>query len=123
LGATVFFLFVLTPCHVNVWAQDVVLRWDKPDDNRVTGYKIYYGLQDSKFTSSAKQEVDSQKTTSFRITDLEIGSTYRFAARSVDSFGNESMLSQIFYYDVRSLAAASEDEGSGCWLKTISLDL
>jgi hypothetical protein len=81
-------------------SQDVVLAWDRPDDSRVTGYKIFYGLADKNFKSTPKQIIHSVEDTSCDIYNLKEGRTYGFAAKSMDGKGNESEFSEVIYYDV-----------------------
>jgi hypothetical protein len=83
-----------------VYSEDVILAWDRPDDARVTGYKIFYGLEDSDFTSAPKKTIDSPDITSCDIFNLKEGRTYGFAAKSIDGKGNESEFSEVIYYDV-----------------------
>ncbi|MDY6903886.1 MAG: fibronectin type III domain-containing protein [Thermodesulfobacteriota bacterium] len=119
-----------------VYAQDVVLSWEKPDDSRVTGYKIYYGLQGSYYSASAKIIIDSPQETSCNIADLTPGRIYAFAAKSIDACDNESDFSEIIYYEIPGAASTEgtsmrnpsstlmappgEVSSGGCWLQILS---
>jgi hypothetical protein len=97
----IFLVFLLTLISGTcVSAADVILAWDRPDDPRVTGYKIFYGLADRNFTSAPKQTINSPDKTSCDIYNLKEGRTYGFAAKSIDEKGNESDFSKVIYYDV-----------------------
>jgi hypothetical protein len=93
------FLLILIP-GTYVSAADVILLWDRPDDSRVTGYKIFYGLADRDFKSTPKEIIHSAEETSCDIYNLKEGRTYGFAAKSIDGKGNESDFSEVLYYDV-----------------------
>jgi hypothetical protein len=110
-----------------VYSQDVVLAWDRPDDSRVTGYKIFYGLADKNFKSTPKQIIHSAEDTSCDIYNLKEGRTYGFAAKSMDGKGNESDFSEVIYYDVPGIPDDEPDDpdddnksggggGGGCFI-------
>ena len=95
--------------------RDVVLSWDRPDDERVQGYEIYYGPAGSDFTAAPGRSIDTADQTSCTIYNLAEGSTYGFALRSIDAAGNASPLSQTVYYPVDEESGGSD---SGCWIIT-----
>jgi hypothetical protein len=66
--------------------QSVTLTWDSSDDPNVVGYKIYYGTASLDYTDS----VMVGSVTNATITGLLDGTTYYFAATSLDSAGDES---------------------------------
>jgi len=101
------FIFLVSAVH----AADVTLTWNKPDDSRVIGYNIYYGISGTDFTSTPVQTVNSPDQTSCLILNLEEGQAYDFAAKSLDSEGNESELSEIINYLVP--VTASDIDGDG----------
>jgi len=98
--STFFILFFIALSGLDVHAADVVLTWDKPNDTRVTGYKVFYGLAESDFKSATKKTINSPEQTSCNIYGLEDGNTYGFAAKSFDKNGNESVFSEVIFYDV-----------------------
>jgi len=71
-------------------AADVTLSWTAPDDDRVTGYYVYYGTSNPPST-----EVDAGSATQQVITDLTEGTVYFFGAKSYDADGNMSVMSDI----------------------------
>jgi hypothetical protein len=81
-------------------ARDVTLSWTAPDDDRVTGYYVYYGQANPPVPENGGTEIDAGSTTSQEITGLAGGSTYYFAARSYDADGNTSVMSDILEYYV-----------------------
>jgi hypothetical protein len=87
----------------------VVLSWERPDDPRVTGYKIFYGPAETDFKTSPKATIHSAAQTSLDILNLQSGWTYAFAAKSIDGRGNESVFSEVLYYDV---PPAQDGEGA-----------
>ena len=94
----------------NLHAADVTLSWDKPDDSRVIGYKIYCGISGTNFKSTPVQTISSVNQTSCLIPNLEEGQMYDFAATSFDSDNNESAFSETINY---SIAALSDADGDG----------
>lgn len=71
-------------------AVDVTLSWTAPDDERVTGYCVYYGTSNPPTT-----EIDAGIATEQSITDLTEGTVYYFGAKSYDADGNTSVMSDI----------------------------
>jgi len=97
-----FILLVIFVCafvHSSVFANDVTLAWEKPDDNRVVGYHIYYGTDWRSFISPMIT-IDSADQTSVLITGLAENTRYDFGATSVADNGNESDMSEILSYFV-----------------------
>lgn len=93
----VFILLATSTIH----SADVILMWDRPpDDARVSGYKIFYGLADTDFKIFPNKIIHSPDQTSCNISNLRPGNTYGFAAKSMDKEGNESIFSEVIYYDV-----------------------
>ena len=80
--------------------KDVILSWDRPNDDRVAGYKIFYGPFSTDFKSGAKKVIHSPAQTSCEIVGLEFGRTYGFAAKSINGKGDESAFSDVLYYEV-----------------------
>jgi len=65
------------------------LTWDPSTSTNVAGYKVYKGTVSGGYASS----VDVGKVTSYRMSNLGVGSTYYFAVTSFDSSGLESSFS------------------------------
>lgn len=76
-------------------SADVTLSWTAPDDDRVTGYNVYYGTSDPPTT-----EIDAGDATQQTIQDLSQGTTYYFGAKSYDAEGRTSVMSDIIQYTV-----------------------
>ena len=112
--------FIALPC-LPAHSADVVLSWDRPNDSRVTGYKIFYGLEDTNFKSAAQKNINSPARTSCDIFGLKAGYSYSFAAKSFDKKGNESVFSEVLYYDVpETRSERSSGGGGGCFIIVIS---
>lgn len=77
------------------FAADVTLSWTAPDDDRVTGYYVYYGTSNPPTT-----EIDASNTTQHTIQDLSQGTTYYFGAKSYDAEGRTSVMSDIIQYTI-----------------------
>ena len=80
-------------------AKDITLSWEKPDDSRVVGYKIYYGTNWQAFISP-NIVIDSADQTSVVIPDLSENTKYDFGATAYADNGNESEMSDIISYFV-----------------------
>lgn len=109
-----FILIFITLSGATVHSADVILTWERPNDTRVTGYKIYYGLAADDFKSTPEEIINSPDQTSCNIYDLNSGNTYGFAAKSFDDKDNESGFSELIFYDVieTSDKSPSDDDGS-----------
>lgn len=116
-------LFFILLSNATVHSADVVLTWDRPNDARVTGYKIFYGLEVTDFKADPKEIINSPDYTSCNISDLEAGNTYGFAAKSVDKEGNESVFSEVIYYDVPETKGESSSSGGGCFIRMVILSI
>ena len=99
ISAFLILFFIAFPLLI-AHSADVVLSWDRPNDDRVTGYKIFYGLADTDFKSTVQQSINTPAQTSCNIFSLISGQTYGFAAKSIDDKGNESIFSEVIFYDV-----------------------
>ena len=102
-------LFCLFFIPAAALSAEVTLNWTKPNDSRVTGYHIYYGVTGSNFKSGIDQSVYSSDTTRATISGLVEGQTYDFAATSFDAYGNESDFSETISYTV---GASNRDSSS-----------
>jgi hypothetical protein len=89
--AMILILFLTTPAL----AVDVTLSWTAPDDDRVTGYFVYYGTSNPPVPSNGGTELDAGSATQQIITDLTEGTDYYFGAKSYDADGNTSVMSDI----------------------------
>ena len=109
-----FVLFFMSLSGAIVHSADVVLTWDSPNDARVTGYKIFYGFADTDFTSVTKEIINSPDQTFLNIYDLKDGNTYGFTAKSIDRYNNESVFSEVIFYDVPETqdGISNDDDGS-----------
>jgi hypothetical protein len=106
-----FFLVILlyaSPVH----SEDVILTWDRPDDDRVSGYKVFYGPAEDDFKSFPKEIIESPDQTACDIYNLTAGKRYGFAAKSMDDYGNESVFSELIFYDVPKEQDDSPDDGN-----------
>lgn len=71
---------------MNTFAGSVSLAWDPSPDATVVGYKVYYGVAPGNYTNSAAVG----NVTNATLTGLDNGTTYYFAASSIDGNGFES---------------------------------
>jgi hypothetical protein len=76
--------------------QTVTLAWNPSDDPNVVCYRVHYGTESQNYTSVVTADTNYTVT----ITGLVEGTTYYFAATSVDSAGNESDYSDEISYTV-----------------------
>jgi hypothetical protein len=104
-------LFLLSVYVTTVFSAEAILTWDRPDDSRVTGYKIFYGLAETDFKAIPKEIIYTAARTSCDIFNLTEGKTYGFAAKSMDDKGNESVFSEVIFYDVPGIPDDSSDDG------------
>ena len=91
-------LLLASPCL----SASVQLSWDAVTDSRVAGYKIYYGLKGTDYSSKADLTITDPNQTNTTITGLAEGSEYLFAATSFDGNGGESNFSDPLPYKVPS---------------------
>ncbi|MFQ5674261.1 MAG: FlgD immunoglobulin-like domain containing protein [bacterium] len=76
--------------NVNLQAESATVTWDANTESDLNGYKIYYGTN----TLSYDEVIDVGNTTSFTVSQLQVGQTYFFAVTAYDFSGNESGFSQ-----------------------------
>lgn len=69
-----------------VTASSVTLAWNPSPSSNVAGYMIYYGTSSGNYISA----VPVSNVTNVTIRGLSGGTTYYFAATSIDSAGNQS---------------------------------
>jgi hypothetical protein len=91
-------LFFQLPVHAN---QSIMLAWDPSSVTNVAGYKIYSGTTSHVYTGV----VAVGNTTSATISGLVPGTTYYFAATTLDAAGDESSFSNEASYTVPLTAA------------------
>jgi fibronectin type 3 domain-containing protein len=83
--------FLLAISVVASHAAEVRLEWDRVNDGSVVGYRVYYGTASRNYTTS----IDAKNVTTYPVTGLQDGTTYRFAAtvynqdRMESGFSNE----------------------------------
>jgi Concanavalin A-like lectin/glucanases superfamily/Fibronectin type III domain len=77
-------------------AQNVTLGWPATTDPQIAGYDIYYGTASGNYTSS----IAVGDTTSVTISNLVVGTTYYFAATSLNGQNQQSALSAEISYTV-----------------------
>lgn len=72
-----------------IWAGSVGLAWDHSEDKSVVGYRIYYGPRPGVYTN----RIEVGYVTTTRVTNLQDGATYYFAATAFSDEGLESEFS------------------------------
>jgi hypothetical protein len=94
------FCLVLGILLLTTWARagDVTLAWDANTETNLSGYKLYYGASSRTYTAS----VSVGNVTTYRLTDLNAGQTYFFAATAINTSGIESGYSNEVSYTVPS---------------------
>jgi hypothetical protein len=77
-------------------AADFLYTWDPSPDAGLNGYRIYQRTEDAPYELLAEVDVadlEDPAHPGYRVTDLQPGSVYHFAAASVKASGEESALS------------------------------
>jgi hypothetical protein len=92
ISITFFFLILSSN---NLFAAQVKLSFTPSPDSRVIGHKIHYGK-----STSFGTVVDLGNATTFLTPDLSGGTTYYFAAKAYDKYGNESAFSNTLSYKI-----------------------
>jgi chitinase len=77
------FLFLLPSLCA---ASSLLVSWKASSDSDLAGYKVYYGTQSGMYGSV----VAVQNTNSYKISNVQSGSTYYVAVTAYDNSGNES---------------------------------
>jgi hypothetical protein len=104
-------LTFISACFALIWllsqpspaySAQISLAWNKPNDIRVVGYKVYAGKSGTDYKASPYRTINSADQTSCVISDLEGGQRYCFAAQSFDANGLGSDYSEILNYLVPS---------------------
>ncbi|MGM0402509.1 MAG: fibronectin type III domain-containing protein [Thermodesulfobacteriota bacterium] len=80
------------------FAASVSLAWDRPTDEAVKGYHIYYGLSGTDYKTTPVKTINFADETQSEIDNLDPGEDYVFAVTSHDGNGFESDFSQETYY-------------------------
>ena len=84
--------------------ENVTLAWNPSSTPDVAGYKIYYGTACGTYSNV----VEVGNTTNAAISGLVPGTTYYFAATTLDNNGNESQFSNEAVYDVPALVTTPQ---------------
>ncbi len=77
-------------------AANVTLAWNPSSGSTVAGYDIYYWVAKSVHTN----EISVGQATSVTISNLQVGTTYDFAAATISILGLQSRLSAAIAYTV-----------------------
>jgi hypothetical protein len=75
-----------------VTQSSVTIGWSPSSSPNLAGYMIYYGTSSGNYITAVL--VDNSQATNVTINGLVPGTTYYFAATSIDSSGNQSAYSQ-----------------------------
>ncbi|MFW6052471.1 MAG: fibronectin type III domain-containing protein [Desulfosalsimonas sp.] len=107
---TLFLVLVFTMLSgAAAHSSEVTLSWETPDDERVVGYSVFYGLYPYDFESAEPDIIiNDPSVSSCTLTDLIPGEEYEVAMKSFDADGNESELSEII-----SFIAPEDDDDQG----------
>lgn len=103
---SVTFFFILLSFG-NLYAAQVKITFTPSNDSRVAGHKIYYG----KSTSFSNVE-DVKDATTYLTPDLQEGTTYYFAAKAYDKYGNQSAFSETISYKIPNQIQEPDDNES-----------
>ncbi len=90
---TIIFFFFLS--FNNLIASQATVTFEPSRDDRVRGYKIYYGL-----STHISNIIDVGSQVTYTVSNLQQGATYYFAATAYDKYGNESRFSEVVTYKV-----------------------
>jgi hypothetical protein len=80
----------------SAYGAQVTLAWDPTGDSAVIGYKLHWGSQSCRYTLLA----DVGAATTETVSNLQVGTTYYFAATVYDAKGNESGYSNEVSYTI-----------------------
>jgi hypothetical protein len=88
-------IFLILRFQSGAEAAELTLAWNPKQSPDIAGYRIYYGTCSGIYTS----RIDAGKVSNVKISDLNKGQTYYFAATTYDHNGNESNFLQEAVYD------------------------
>lgn len=94
---------VLVLFATSALAEDVQVSWTAPDDSRVVGYNVYWGL-----ANPPETVIDAGANTECIIPDLTVGEEIYIGATSYDADGTESAMSDILHYTVEAKPKVKE---------------
>jgi len=104
-----FCVLLLCLLPATVYAAEVTLSWEPPNDSRVVGYNIYCTTLGTNFSATPDQRINSANQTNCTISGLIPEETYKFAASSFDSNDRESELSETITYAVPAYSTFPDD--------------
>ncbi len=87
----------------STFAANVTLAWNPSSGSNVAGYHIYYWVAKNGHTN----EISVGQATSATISNLQVGTTYDFAAATVSLLGLQSRLSATIAYTVPNSVTAA----------------
>jgi len=76
--------------HVSVAAASVSLAWDPGLDENLAGYNIYRSIQAGVFNSAPLNGTNLLRTETFSDSSVQVGQTYYYVVKAVNSSGAES---------------------------------
>ncbi|TCT21397.1 InlB B-repeat-containing protein [Thiobaca trueperi] len=116
----VSFLFILIFSSKAVFsAQSYVLEWDPVDDERVSGYTIYYGEAPRQYDHS----LDVGNQTSFTFSDLDPNVIYYFSVKARGNDGSESGFSnELTSGSFRYVVGGSALSNKSGWIEVADLN-
>ena len=94
-----------------VHAMSVSLAWDANIEPDLVGYFVYHGLPGMVYSDFIKHN-DVGNVTTYTISDLAGGQTYRFVATAIDEYGSESDYSDEVRHDPSPLPATDLLDGN-----------
>jgi len=88
LYAAAALIFFIPSSNPSAYSAQVTLQWDpnEGEGERVAGYRVYYGTESGNYENF----IDVGHRTECKISGLEEGKTYFFAAKAYDAAGLES---------------------------------
>src|SRR5450432_82004 len=98
-----YFVVLVAEFGGSTFAANVTLAWNPNTNPTVAGYDIYYWVAKSTHTN----KISAGNATSVTIANLQIGTTYDFAATTINTFGLESPRSAAISYTVPQSATAA----------------
>jgi hypothetical protein len=100
----------------STFAANVTLAWNPNPDPTVAGYDIYYWVAKSVHTN----KISVGHATSVTISNLQVGTTYDFAASTVSILGLQSRLSAAIAYTVPKSSTVADPNNHPPTLNAIS---
>lgn len=101
-------IFLMMGIWSNSFSYSVKIGWTANSEPDLAGYRVYYGISSRNYSNI----IDVGNITSHIVDNLELGTTYYFAATAYDSANNESDYSNeidTIIFEIQLLDFAKDD--------------